>query len=281
MAQEQRQQKPASFRSLRMAETPEHPVEPRDSATVILARDGAEGPEIFMLERALRADFIGGAYVFPGGTVDAADRDAALAAVTDGPTPQEAAIPMQAPPDRALGFYLCAIRETFEEAGALLARRDGALCPVDDALDAERAQLNAGSLTLARFAQRYGLRFAADLLHPWARWVTPSASPKRYDARFFVASMPEGARDLLHDDVESASSLWIRPADALARHAGGEFPMIFPTRVTLTQIARIRGVDELIAAGARRDLSPVEPEIVQVGDAVKLLVPGDPDPYDP
>jgi 8-oxo-dGTP pyrophosphatase MutT (NUDIX family) len=262
------QPKPTSFR---LEPEPPNPVAPRDSATVILARDGAGGIEIFMLERALRADFVGGAYVFPGGTVDAADGDPSLLEVMDGP-PQDPAL---------LGFYSCAIRETFEESGALLARRDGTLVTVDDAMDAERALLNAGAVTLREFARRYDLRPAADLLLPWSRWITPSAAPKRYDARFFVTRMPEGARDLLHDDVESRSSLWIRPKDALKRHAENGFPVIFPTRVTLTQLARFDTVEGLLVASVGRDLSPVEPEIVQIEGAVKLIVPGDPDPYDP
>ncbi|HEX9696205.1 MAG TPA: NUDIX hydrolase [Actinomycetota bacterium] len=257
------------------------PAEPRDSATIILARDGTKGLEVFMLERVLKADFAGGAYVFPGGTFDDGDLDPALAALTDGVTPAQAAAAIDAPPDRALAFYLCAIRETFEESGALMARRDGTLVGHDASLQDARPSLNDGTLKLKDFAQREGLRFAADLLHPWSRWITPEASPKRYDTRFFVAAFPDGGEALRHDEGESSSSTWIRPADALARHAEGRFTVIFPTRVTLTQLARFDRAGDLIAASPGRDVSPVQPEIVQAGDAIKILVPGDPEPYDP
>lgn len=264
-----------------LQDAPDSPVPPRDSATIILARDGAEGLEVFMLERVLKADFAGGAYVFPGGTFDEGDLDPALADLTDGVTPEQAAAAIDAPAERALAFYLCAIRETFEESGALMARRDGALVGHDPALQDARPLLNDGTMKLRQFAQDNGLRFAADLLHPWSRWVTPEASPKRYDTRFFVAAFPDGGEALEHDEIESQSSTWIRPADALAQHAEGRFSVIFPTRVTLNQLARFASVADLIAASPGRDLSPVQPEIVQAGDAIKIMVPGDPEPYDP
>lgn len=254
---------------------------PRDSATVILARDGAAGPEVFMLERVLTSDFAGGAYVFPGGTFNDGDLDPDLEALTDGITAAMASDLIDAPHDRALAFYLCAIRETFEESGALLARRDGMLVGHDPALDDARPVLNDGSLKLAAFANQHGLRFAADLLLPWSRWITPSAAPKRYDTRFFVAEFPDEDGVLQHDVVESQSSRWIRPVDALAQYKDGAFQIIFPTRVTLTELARYGSVADLLEAAEARDMSPVAPEIVQIDGAVKLLIPGHEDPYDP
>ena len=117
-------------------EIPDPPAVPRDSATVIVVRDGAEGLEVFMLERHLNSDFAGGAYVFPGGTIDDRDTDPAAAAFFDGPAAADAAALVDARPDRALAFHLCAIRETFEEAGILLARREGTPVRLTD--DAER-----------------------------------------------------------------------------------------------------------------------------------------------
>ncbi len=274
--------------SFRLSDTPDNPVPPRDSATVILARDARDthsSLEVFMLERVLKADFAGGAYVFPGGTFDDGDLDPSLIDLTDGPGVHDAAALMDAPPERALAFYLCAIRETFEESGALLARRaaTGELVGHDPSLQSARAKLNDGSMKLKQFADDNGLRFAADLLHPFSRWVTPDASPKRYDTRFFVAEFPDDthAHALLHDDIESQSSRWIRPTDALEQHKDGRFSIIFPTRVTLTQLARYATVADLIAAIPGRDLTPVSPQIVQIGEAIKITIPGDPEPYEP
>ena len=272
-----------------LADSPESPVEARDSATVILARDapsptsgsgrtGGSGIEVFMLERVLKADFVGGAFVFPGGILDPQDIDPDVYGLTDGPDVDQAAKLMDAEASKGLGFYLCAIRETFEESGALLARdARGALVP--DAHQEQRTEIHSGRLSLAAFAQRNGLRFAADLLKPWARWITPSAAPKRYDTRFFVAEFPDVAQALLHDEIESTSSRWISPAEALRQHKEGTFTVIFPTRVTLTQLSRFASVEALMRQ--ERDLSPVSPEIIQQGSTIKILIPGDPEPYEP
>ncbi|MGH2727693.1 MAG: NUDIX hydrolase, partial [Actinomycetota bacterium] len=149
---------------------PENPAPPRDSATVMLVRDGAQGLEVFMLERHLQSDFAGGAYVFPGGTIDARDLDAAGAGHLDGPSAIDAAEHIDAPEDRALAFYLCAIRETFEEAGVLLARRDRVAVRFDDddvarRFAEHRRAFNARGGSLAALAEAESIRYGGDLLH--------------------------------------------------------------------------------------------------------------------
>ncbi|MHB8510580.1 MAG: NUDIX hydrolase [Actinomycetota bacterium] len=255
------------------------PAVPRDSATVILARDSSEGIEVFMLERNLKSDFVGGAFVFPGGVLDPDDCDPLLYELTDGPDPESAAKLMDAPPEKALGFYLCAIRETFEECGALLARNaNGDLVPNEH--QDQRERIHSHELSLKSFATENNLRFAADLLKPWSRWITPVITPKRYDTRFFVAEFPDEANALLHDEVESASSRWITPKEALKGYKAGSFTIIFPTRVTLTQLARFNKVSELLTE--ERDLAPTAPEIRQLDEGtIKIFIAGDPEPYDP
>lgn len=257
-------------------EPPENPIPPRDSATVIVARDAADGIEVFMLERHLNSDFAGGAYVFPGGTVDERDRDPDLEKVTDG---FDAALGVD------LGFYVCAGRETFEEAGVLLARgEDGdpvRLGPSGGRRFAEsRRALAAGELTPLQFARECKIRLAADLLRPWARWITPEYAPRRYDARFFVARMPEG-QDPLHDDVETTASTWISPADAIERGRRGEFSIIFPTRKTLETVAPFHSTHDLLAAAGGRSLEPVLPSIVIAEDGPKVILPNDATLHEP
>jgi 8-oxo-dGTP pyrophosphatase MutT (NUDIX family) len=260
------------------------PAVPRDSATVILVRDGADGLEVFMLERHLNSDFAGGAYVFPGGTIDPRDVELEATAALDGPSATQAAALIDAPEDRALAFYLCAVRETFEEAGVLLARRDGE--PIRFAPDeaerfaSARRTLAGREGSLGDFAGRERLRFAGDLLHYYARWITPEFAPKRYDARFFVAWMPEG-QEPLHDDVETTASTWIRPADALAQAREGLFSIIFPTRKTLESLAGFATAREVIDSTAGKEIRAILPRVVLEEGRPRVVLPGDATLHDP
>jgi 8-oxo-dGTP pyrophosphatase MutT (NUDIX family) len=252
-------------------EVPDPPAVPRDSATVILVRDGAPGLEVFMLERHLNSDFAGGAYVFPGGTIDDRDTDPAAAAyldVTPGEDPE---------------FYLCAIRETFEEAGVLLARRDGAPVHLEDeegSFAAYRRELASRGGSLAEFAEKEALRFAGDLLHYFSRWVTPEFAPKRYDARFFVAEMPEGQRPL-HDDVETTASTWIRPATAIEQAREGLFSIIFPTRKTLEELATFDTAQAVIDSTVGKRVEAILPKVVLADGQARVVLPGDATLHEP
>jgi len=264
---------------------PENPAPARDSATVMLVRDGSEGLEVFMLERHLQSDFAGGAYVFPGGTVDARDLDAEASGFLDGPALPGASAHIDAPPDTALGFYLCAIRETFEEAGVLLARRSGEPVRFDDAAEEKRFavyrdEFNARGGSLTELATKEHLRYAGDLLHYYARWITPEFAPKRYDARFFVATMPAGQVPL-HDDVETTASTWIRPGDALSQAREGLFSIIFPTRKTLESLEEFSSADEVIASTHGKDVPAVLPTVVLAGGQAKVVLPGDATLHEP
>ena len=264
---------------------PENVAPARDSATVMLVRDGADGLEVFMLERHLNSDFAGGAYVFPGGTIDPRDLEAGAAGYLDGADAGEAAKHIDAPDDRALAFYLCAIRETFEEAGVLLARRDGDAVRFDDAgiekrFGEYRRGFNAHEGSLSALAKDEGLRYAGDLLHYYARWITPEFAPKRYDARFFVATMLEG-QSPLHDDVETTASTWIRPVDALARAAEGLFSIIFPTRKTLESLAGFATADEVIASTRGKEIPALLPNVVLADGQPRVVLPGDSTLHEP
>jgi 8-oxo-dGTP pyrophosphatase MutT (NUDIX family) len=283
---EQRPAQPSSSSedrpSFQVPETPPEQIAPaRDSATVILARDGANGLEVFMLERHLNSDFAGGAYVFPGGTLDDRDLDPALWALVDGPTPDEAAKLLGVDPDRALGFYTCAIRETFEEAGALLARRDGEPVGYDERLEPYRAPLANDELTLLELAEKENLRYAADLLHYYSHWVTPELAPKRYTTRFFVAAFPDEAERLLHDMGETTNSRWVSPSDALEQGRAGTFTIIFPTRKHLEQLAGFSTVDDLVASTAGKEIEEILPRVAMVDGALKVILGDDPTPHDP
>jgi 8-oxo-dGTP pyrophosphatase MutT (NUDIX family) len=190
-----------------------------DAATVLLVRDSATGLEVFLLRRRLESGFVPGAHVFPGGAVDPDDHD------VDGVDP----------------FVVAAIRETFEEAGALLAYDDtGDYVDLHDPahaarFDAHRRAMNAGTLGLVDLCKEEGLTLAVEALVPFSRWVTPSDQPRRYDTCFFVVRAP-AQQALRHDGDELVDSGWFTPADALRRYADGTMTLIRPTKESLEDL---------------------------------------------
>ena len=182
----------------------------RPAATVVLVRDGEpDGLEVFVLRRAAAAAFAAGMYVFPGGRVDDADGAAAIAAHCDGLDDATASARLGID-GGGLAFWVAAVRECFEEAGVLLARRsDGGAVTVDDA---DRRAVHAGELSMERLCERDGLVLDLGAIRYVAHWVTPvGESPRRFDTRFFLAASPPG-QEGAHDDTELVHSMWVRPA---------------------------------------------------------------------
>jgi 8-oxo-dGTP pyrophosphatase MutT (NUDIX family) len=230
----------------------------RDAATVLLVRDGDAGLEVFMLRRSLNSVFVGGAYVFPGGAVDEADRHADLEAVCDGRSDAGASA-LLGVDTGGLAYWVAAVRECFEEAGVLLAHAgDGHVISFADPGVADRFRLHrkavdSGEHRLIDVCRIEDLHIAADQIHYISHWITPRGAPRRYDTRFFVAAAP-AEQVPLHDDRETIANLWVRPSDALERERKGELEMIFPTIKTLEAIAgfdRSADLIEAVAGGFR------------------------------
>jgi 8-oxo-dGTP pyrophosphatase MutT (NUDIX family) len=249
--------------------------EPRHAATVILLRDGNEGPEVYLLRRAGSMAFAAGAFVFPGGSVDARDIDLGDESWV-GPPPSVWAATLSCDEPTARELVCAAVRETFEESGVLLAGPAADEVVPDTSgedWEADRLALLDRSLSLAELLQRRGLMLRADLLRAWAHWVTPEFEPRRYDTRFFVAAMPgeQRTRDV---GGESDRVTWIRPAEALAAHAAGILDMLPPTVVTLAELAAYPSIASVLDAGTARDVRPVLPKIMLGDDEeVRLLLP--------
>lgn len=261
------------------------PVTLRDAATVLLLRDGATGIEVFMLRRNLNSDFVGGAYVFPGGAVDPADRRADLEAVCEGRTDADASARIGVP-SGGLAFWVAAIRESFEEAGVLLAYdADDDLVDLDQEADAvrwaaHRTAVDQGERRLVQVCHDEGLRLAVDGMHHVAHWITPEGAPRRYDTHFFLAAAPAN-QTALHDDHEVIANEWLRPADGIARVEAGELTMMPPTLACLRAIERFATTADALAAAERiTDVPAILPRIVVTeGGGVRVAMPGDPD-YD-
>ena len=212
---------------------------PRPAATLVLLRDSAAGPEVFMLQRSLAAAFVAGAYVFPGGSIDGADAAPEVLARVVGMTDAEASAKLGLP-SGGLGYWVAAVRECFEEAGILLAL-DETERPIDPeraaALEPFREPLNSGALAFADFLERERLLVPASALAYCGHWITAPGRSRRFDTRFFAALAPQGQSGS-HDNAETIHNLWVRPQDALDRYARGEIEIVFATQNTLKDLAR-------------------------------------------
>ncbi|MDQ1644046.1 MAG: hypothetical protein QOJ50_230 [Cryptosporangiaceae bacterium] len=245
-------------------------VAPRDAATVLLLRDGPGGLEVFLLHRRAALAAFGGMTVFPGGRVDPLD---AGQVPWSGPDP--ASWPLGASPELSRALVCAAVREMFEEAGVLLAGPSPGQV-VDDVSGpdwaAERIALEAHETHLAALLDRRGLLLRADLLRPWAHWITPIQERRRFDTRFFVAALPAGQATA--ETTGEADSLgWERPADALAAVERGEYVMVPPTAISLAELAGYDTVVDVLAAADQRQVVPVTPLLVAEPGGVRFELP--------
>ena len=251
---------------------------PVPAATVTLVRDSDAGPEVLMLQRNFQSGFMPGMYVFPGGALDAAD-DSPEARARCAGLDDPAASSVLKLERGGLAYWVAAIRESFEEAGILLAcDAGGGMVALSEAAGIERFRvhrqaLNAGEQEFIALLVRENLRLPADRLVYFSHWITPLGAPRRYDTRFFVARAPD-AQDALHDNLETIDHVWVRPRSALDAHRRGKFNLRTPTLRTLELFAQFAAVDELIAAmRAQSEVPTILPRIAKNG---QRMLPGDP-----
>jgi 8-oxo-dGTP pyrophosphatase MutT (NUDIX family) len=242
------------------------PGELRRAASVVLVRDGGDGVEVFVLERAAEMAFAAGMTVFPGGGLDAADGEALAQGLVDEAAAVDAARAWSTTPEAAAALLACAVRETYEETGVLLATATPA---TPDA--GARARRVAGETGLGDVVARLD----ADRLRPWARWITPEAMPRRYDTAFFLAAVPAG-QEPDGATTEAVGARWCTPARALREWEDGERGLMPPTWAVLSEIATAGGtVATLLDAAAARRPEPVTPRFRpdDERDRVGLVVP--------
>ncbi|HTO01100.1 MAG TPA: hypothetical protein VL068_10535, partial [Microthrixaceae bacterium] len=254
----------------------------REAATVMLMRDGSDGIEVCMLQRNLNSDFVGGAYVFPGGGVDPEDSEADVEAISIGRTDASASR-LVGVERSGLSYWVAAIRESFEEAGLLLATdSDGNTISFADKEVAKRFEVHrhavdSGERRLAEICIEEDLRLDLGSIHYFSRWVTPLGAPRRYDTRFFVAAAPKG-QVALHDDREVVATVWVTPQKALADHEQGKRTMIFPTVRTMVALSRFDKVDDVLThTAAQASVEPVLPVLEEIGGGLRIRLPGDPE----
>ncbi len=217
----------------------------RRAATVVVLRESDDCMQVLLMRRNARAgDIHSGAWVFPGGLVDAADRDAHAFCAGLDDAQASARLGLA---DGGLDFFVAAMRECIEEAGLLFATTS-ANAALTQALLADigalRPALHRGEVSLARLCERFDLCLSADRLVPLSHWLTPPGVPKRYDTRFFVAEAPAW-QVASHDDSETVARLWITPADAVAQ--AQELKLVLPTLRTLQHLQQLGSVAAVLA----------------------------------
>lgn len=240
------------------------------SATVLLLRDDPrEGLEVFMVVRHHQIDFASGALVFPGGKLAKGDSDPALVDFCDGTAGLSA---------ETLALRVCAIRESFEECGVLLARHAGSdeLAGPDvlAAYDDWRGPLDRGEVGILELLKKAGLRLAVDAMVPFAHWITPEFMPKRFDTHFFLAVAPS-EQLAMHDGRETVDSTWVPPLRVLEEAEDGKWTIIFPTRLNIEKLAKSKSSGEALARARSDTIVPVQPWIDKSSGSTILRIRDD------
>jgi 8-oxo-dGTP pyrophosphatase MutT (NUDIX family) len=246
---------------------------PKQAATVLLLRDGAPGLEVYLLRRTKGMPFAGGMTAYPGGGVDPRDGDTEIAWA--GPSPAQWATAFGCDERTARELVCAAVRETFEEAGVLLAGADdGSVVPdvSGDDWEAQRQALLSRELSLAELLAGRGLALRSDLLRPFAHWITPPVEPRRYDTKFFAAALPVG-QEARHVSGEADEAAWLTPSAALQELAAGARPMLPPTSHTLGQLEPFPDVAAALAGSPPEPLHPISPRFEETPDGKWAVLP--------
>jgi 8-oxo-dGTP pyrophosphatase MutT (NUDIX family) len=245
---------------------PARPTTPRPAATVVLLRDAAGGPEVLLMRRHRSSGFVPGAWVFPGGRVDAAD---------SGPALHERIRGLPVAPVPAVEYWTAGLRELFEETGVLLARA-GAGDWVGDAsssrrIDSLRRALMKGAAALLDVLEAMDLTLDASGMVHMAHWITPVVERRRYDTHFFAAALPEG-RSVQPDVREMTRAVWVTPVTALERFEQGTMPMVFPTVKTLGALCGYDSVAHALDSLRHRQVPAILPRLVRTERGVGIVV---------
>ena len=259
---------------------------PRPAATMIVLREQEGQVEVLMTRRHADLAFMGGMWVFPGGTLTTTDQSSAahqrlLNAEDHAPVLKDLqGAPFPTPLSLSLAIAAC--RETFEEAGVLLATHaDGSPCSLEQLarLQAERAAVAKDPERFVTLLERETLFLDAARIVYWAHWITPAPAPRRFDTRFFVAAAP-ASHAIEADTYETTECDWMSPASLLSAAARGDMKIAQPTRCNLevlqAAIARHGTLDALLRGEATRRVSPILPKLHNDGQRTLIVYPWDP-----
>jgi 8-oxo-dGTP pyrophosphatase MutT (NUDIX family) len=235
-------------------------VHPRNAATIVLSRpDKAGGFQVLLTRRPEQMRFLGGFYVFPGGAVHESDYAPEALARCRGMSGHQASALLGGGhgPDVALGHWVAAVRELFEEVGVLLCETHaGQTLHVNDETTKQRLEQKRRAIVLKQM-DIGSLLESEDLYCDLSRavyfdhWVTPDIYPIRFDARFYMAAMPPHQRPLTRSE-EVTDAVWLTVREALKRNDRRDFPLIPPTTTVLQNLSRFASWESLCAEFALR-----------------------------
>jgi 8-oxo-dGTP pyrophosphatase MutT (NUDIX family) len=218
----------------------------RPASTVMVLRDSASGLQVFVLRRVPEMAFAPGMTVFPGGAVDRSDHDPSIGWI--GPDGAWWAGRLGVDTIAARALVVAAVRELYEETGVLLASRLAAPGgPIVELAEATRLDILDRRTTLASALASDDLALRADLLRPWANWITPPGRTRRYDTFFFLAPLPDG-QDARQLTTEADLGEWHAPQALLAEHTAGSLRLMPPTLAMLTDLAGFASVAQAMAS---------------------------------
>lgn len=259
---------------------------PVDASTIVLLRSypsaGIKDIEVLMVRRHQKSSFVPGFYVFPGGVVDTRDFEDGIERFIRGIDRVSTSRLLYdiKPADKALGIWVAAIRETFEEVGILFAqRKDGTLVTIRTEEERRRfcdyrQALIENKMRFSQILEAEELFLPLDRIHYFSHWITPEFLPLRYDVRFFVTEMPAD-QDVMHDGIELTDHVWIRPSEALKQYERGMMDMVLPQIMTLEDMKRFKTVAEVIDSARKRHVSATLTKIQQIdGKDVEVMPDG-------
>jgi 8-oxo-dGTP pyrophosphatase MutT (NUDIX family) len=259
---------------------------PRPAATILLLREEQSRIEVLMVRRHANLAFMAGMWVFPGGSLHAADMsDAALALLdVDAVTQRMSMVDLHGQPlpaKQVAGLAFAACRETFEETGVLLATHADGRAPTSSVLEQaqrQRKTISESAPLFIELLQQNELRPDLASLAYWAHWITPSSAPKRFDTRFFIVRAPQ-ANLASADTGETVESVWMTPQDLLRAARQRDMPISHPTQCNLhdlqTALARYGSLDELLAGEMSRKVPPILPKMFREDDRMSIVMPWD------
>jgi 8-oxo-dGTP pyrophosphatase MutT (NUDIX family) len=263
------------------------PAVPSAAATLVLVRDRhPSGVEVLLIQRHSKSKFAAGDYVFAGGKVETDDVPDDVEAFCRSLTAQDAAARLGGAlgPREALGYWVGAIREAFEEVGVLLAYGpDGGFVSITDdnreRFEAYRCACQAANRAFFDMLRAEQLTLATDRLSYFAHWITPEENPIRFDTRFFAAVTPPG-QEPVADGHEIVDVRWLTADETLEAVRRKEISLRTPTIKNLEIVGAAAsaggGAVAAVAAVGRREVPTIRPRVLTVDGRPVPVLPGDP-----
>ena len=259
---------------------------PLDSATVILTRESSQGQfKVFLMRRHRDQDFMGGAFVFPGGRLDE-ETATSISSPTPGvsrvPKPSVACRPQTCRKRRPWGSSsLPFVRPSKSPGSSLPTMQSGQIIDLAEGEKAGRfagyrLQIHDHRLSLTEMAEQEGLTFAPDLLTPYSHWITPEIESKRFSTRFFLARQPP-EQIPFHDTIEMTKSQWLTPSTAIEQQKEGRILLMPPTLKSLEELNEFDSLDDLFQAARSREIRTILPEAFTTDDGFGVRLPHDPE----